>query len=360
MLLGLLVPINFSPAFYFQLASFQSRSSRLYNAAMTADAPAIFPARLPLSTYLPSSPSSSSPSFTLLSWNILLPNSRDNWWCHKQYASHVGMSKRSWSHRRTLIQSRLSETKADIVCIQEADGSTFTSDFDYMMNELGYDYILHKKFRFRCATFYQRDKFICIKEAHKDRTLVTSLQWKRNDEHKNDDDDDVDETFVLHVINCHLSGGAAPERRLRQVNDGLEQISKWNRALERDVLSQQQQKSNKKKRTTSSSDATEVIMERRHRNAGIVVCGDFNSDGNTAVRKLLVDGYVDPNWYEPQYPNLKLTSRRLEHTFGPLVDVYESAYGSNVCDGDYADNVVQSSLGHGKSSLPRPATYCWY
>ena len=70
-----------------------------------------------------------------------------------------------------------------------------------------------------------------------------------------------------------------------------------------------------------------------------------------------MDGYVDPNWYEPQYPNLKLTSRRLEHTFGPLVDVYESAYGSNVCDGDYADNVVQSSLGHGKSSLPRPATY---
>ena len=133
-------------------------------------------------------------------------------------------------------------------------------------------------FRFRCATFYQRDKFICIKEAHKDRTLVTSLQWKRNDEHRNDDDDDVDETFVLHVINCHLSGGAAPERRLRQVNDGLEQISKWNRALERDVLSQQQQKSNKKKRTTSSSDATEVIMERRHRNAGIVVCGDFNSE----------------------------------------------------------------------------------
>ena len=65
-------------------------------------------------------------------------------YCHKQYASHVEMSKRSWSHRRTLIQSRLLETKADIVCIQEADGSTFTSDFDYMTNELGYDYIYIK------------------------------------------------------------------------------------------------------------------------------------------------------------------------------------------------------------------------
>ena len=54
------------------------------------------------------------------------------------------MSKRSWSHCRTLIQSRLLETKADIVCTQEADGSTFTSDFDYMTNELGYDYIYIK------------------------------------------------------------------------------------------------------------------------------------------------------------------------------------------------------------------------
>lgn len=368
LLLDLLVllPFNYSRAFYLQPALWSLQwGSRLYNAAsveeMTASAasPAIFPARLPLSSFFPSS---SSPSFSILSWNILLPNSRDNWWCHKQYASHVEMSKRTWSHRRQLIQTRLSETKADIVCIQEADGSTFTSDFDYM-NELGYDYVLHKKFRFRCATFYQRNKFTCIKEAHKDRTLVTTLEYRKsNDKLRNDNVDELfvlqtSDEFVIHVVNCHLSGGAAPERRLRQVNDGLAQICKWNRALEREVLAQQQQQqqqSNKKRKT--SSDPTEKIMER-HRNAGIVVCGDFNSDGNTGVRKLLVDGYVDPNWYEPQYPNLKLTSRRLEHTFGPLVDVYESVYGSNVCDGDYADNVVQSSLGHGKSSLPRPATY---
>ena len=45
-------------------------------------------------------------------------------------------------------------------------------------------------------------------------------------------------------------------------------------------------------------------MERQHWNAGIVVCGDFNSDGNRrAVRKLFVEGYIDPDWYEPQYLN---------------------------------------------------------
>ena len=172
MLLGILLPFNYSRAFYFQppLSSFQWSGSSLYNnvaasvEAMTAAAaaPAIIPARLPLSTHLPTD---SSPSFSILSWNILLPNSRDNWWCHKQYASHVEMSKRTWSHRRQLIRTRLSETRADIVCIQEADGSTFTSDFDYMTNELGYDHVLHNKFRFRCATFYQRNKFICTKEA---------------------------------------------------------------------------------------------------------------------------------------------------------------------------------------------------
>ena len=63
-------------------------------------------------------------SFSILSWNILLPNSRDNWWCHKQYASNVDMSKRTWSHRRGLIRERIAAAEADVVCIQEVDSTT--------------------------------------------------------------------------------------------------------------------------------------------------------------------------------------------------------------------------------------------
>ncbi len=254
-----------------------------------------------------------------------------------------------------------------MVCIQEADGETFDDDFDFMRS-MGYDHVLHRKFRFRCATFYQREKFPLEKEAHKDRTLVTSLIRKggggggggtRNNKDEDAPTDQRCEEDVLYIVNCHLSGGAAPERRLRQVNDGLGQIRKWMNAHERD-LARQQSKGRNKRPPSSKDDVDddrvvvgEETAERSpsgHRNSGIVVCGDFNSDGNTATRKLLVEGRVDPDWREPQYPDLGLASRVMEHPFGPFADAAELAYGGNVCDGDFAEF---RPLAEGA----RPATY---
>ena len=87
-----------------------------------------------------------------------------------------------------------------------------------------------------------------------------------------------------------------------------------------------------------------------YQKAGIVVCGDFNSDGNTAVRKLLVEGSVEPDWYEPQYPSLQLTSKQKTHPFGSFADTAELAWNSNVCDGGYSE---VNSVSPGT----RPATY---
>jgi endonuclease/exonuclease/phosphatase family metal-dependent hydrolase/Ca2+-binding EF-hand superfamily protein len=260
---------------------------------------------------------------------------QDNWWCHKQYSSDVDMEKREWDHRHHLIKERILQSKADIVCIQEADGDTFEADFDFM-NDAGYDHVLHRKFRFRCATFFQRDLFVLDNVAHKDRTLVTSLRsTAQQNEHDN----------ILHIVNCHLSGGAAPERRLRQVHDGLDQIRKWRAAVERTLL--QRRKGN---RPSPRLIAEAEKALREYENGGLIVCGDFNSDGNTAVRKLLVEGCVEPDWHEPQYPNLRLTSKRKEQVFGPFTDAAELAYSGNVCDGDYGE-------GHALSGGGRPATY---
>ncbi|KAL7509492.1 hypothetical protein ACHAXN_006478 [Cyclotella atomus] len=280
---------------------------------------------------LPSFVEDANESFSILSWNILLPNSQDNWWCHKQYSSNVDMDKRQWKHRHSLIKDRLLQSAADIICIQEADGDTFAQDFAFM-KEAGYDHVLHKKFRFRCATFFKDHKFVLDQASHKDRTLVTALRCKSTDS-------------VLHIVNCHLSGGTAPERRLRQVHDGLNQVRKYISACEIDLTKQM-------KGNRPSKKLVEKAQSRLHnfRNGGILVVGDFNSDGNTAVRKLLVEGCVDKEWREPQYPSLPLTSTRREHSFGSFTDAAELAYGVNVCDGDYGD---ANSMTFGT----RPATY---
>jgi len=296
------------------------------NEAATTTVP-ILPAREPLSSFI----EDSKDQFSLMSWNILLPNSQDNWWCHKQYSSNVAMDKRQWEHRQSLIKERLLHSAADIVCIQEADGDTFDADFAFMKDN-GYDHVLHKKFRFRCATFFLKDKFMLDREAHKDRTLVTSLKSTATDR-------------VLHIVNCHLSGGAAPERRLRQVHDGLQQIQKYINALELDLTKQIKFKRPSPKLIAKAEKALD-----EYKSAGIVVAGDFNSDGNTAVRKLLVEGGVEPEWREPQYPKLVLTSKERTHSFGSFVDAAELAYGGNVCDGDYSEAIP---LVDGT----RPATY---
>jgi endonuclease/exonuclease/phosphatase family metal-dependent hydrolase/Ca2+-binding EF-hand superfamily protein len=306
----------------------------------------IFPAQKPLLSFVShnsdddtalAGKSNTQDQFSILSWNILLPNSQDNWWCHKMYASWVPMEKREWSHRQTLIQERLLLSGADVVCIQEADGDTFEKDFAFM-KEAGYQYCLHKKFRFRCATFFKEDKFVLDQEGHKDRTLVTSLRSIGNN------NADSTNSHILYVVNCHLSGGAAPERRLRQVYEALDQIRKWKAKV---VLTLEKQRKANRPSPKNILKLEESL--RLHEDAGVVVCGDFNSDGNTGVRQFLVEGSIDPEWREPQYPNVALTSKLKEHLLGgPFADAVELAYGANVCDGDY---------GEAPAFGCRPATY---
>jgi mRNA deadenylase 3'-5' endonuclease subunit Ccr4 len=201
-----------------------------------------------------------NPEFSILSWNILLPNSQDNWWNHKMYSQWVPMDKRKWPHRQGLIRERLLLSEADIICIQEADGDTFEDDFAFM-KEAGYQHCLHKKFRFRCATFFKSDKFVLERDAHKDRTLVTALRCGNR---------------VLNVVNCHLSGGAAPQRRLNQVHEALEQIRKWKTKV---ATTFEKQRNASRPSPKNIEEAQEDLLLQE--NACVIVCGDFNSDGDT-------------------------------------------------------------------------------
>jgi len=287
----------------------------------------ILPAKVSLQTLEPTD--SSLGHFSVLTWNILLPNSKDNWWNHKMYAPWVPMSKREWPHRQKLIRERLLRTDSDIVCIQEADGETFDEDFSFM-KEAGYAACLHKKFRFRCATFFKKDKFVMERESHKDRVLLTELRSVENNE-------------ILILANCHLSGGAAPERRLRQVHEALDQVRKW-KSKATSVVDAQRSSNRPSEKNIQKADEYLRLIEK----AGVIVCGDFNSDGQTGVRRLLVEGSVDPEWREPQYPDVPLTSSRRDQQIGQFADSAEQIYKANVCDGDYGEIPTFGS---------RPATY---
>jgi mRNA deadenylase 3'-5' endonuclease subunit Ccr4 len=241
--------------------------------------------------------SSSANSFSLLSWNCLLPNGEDNWWCEKMYQSHVPEEARRWPHRQQLIQERVLQAGADIVCIQEAAGDTFDSDFAFMHAQ-GYESVLHRKFRFRCATFYRPAAFTLQSVAHEDRALVTSFARTTNA---------TAEERTLFVANVHLSGGASPDRRLRQIHGVTERIRKWAAAAAAKPKPKGRRGSATRQAQEASAAREAVLAASPPPPPCLLIAGDFNSDGNTGVRRLLVQGCVEPDWKEPQYRDVELT-----------------------------------------------------
>lgn len=166
----------------------------------------------------------------------------------------------------------------------------------------------------RPATFWKRARFaLCGSDGarwqpaegetaqngpaiHGDRTLIVPLLQL----------DETGSTLVvgrpLYVVNCHLSAGQESRRRLRQVHEALEAIRKARAKLG----------------ASGPGDA-------------VVMCGDFNSQGQTAVRQLLCSGEVlqafresgDPT--EVKQGEIEVTSKPKRQAIGRFEDVAEAA-----------------------------------
>jgi len=71
------------------------------------------------------------------------------------------------------------------------------------MMAAGYGYILHKNYRYRCATFYKHNKFTLSDTSHKNRALLTT--FKMNPVLSEDRNiDEVPFSPLVAVANCHL------------------------------------------------------------------------------------------------------------------------------------------------------------
>jgi hypothetical protein len=217
----------------------------------------------------------SEPSVSVLSYNVLLPNSVDGWWTYKMYLPPVwGTANEgiaSWKHRQNLLRERIAlvgkghsmtccrcccfcrcgslvffagayvlttarknfppsvvswclhahNVGADVVCFQEVSPVSFDDDFMFML-ELGYDgKEMFKSGRFRPATFWKTSRCHLVAPAvHKDRTLLTAFRIARSSSDEVDDDDDKSTSRIWYILNAHLQAGRQGSRRVRQIIEG--------------------------------------------------------------------------------------------------------------------------------------------
>ena len=252
-------------------------------AAVGLAAPTLFPCGAPLPT--------DSSQFSILSYNVLMPNSVDGWWLYKYYQPSTPLEHTEWHAREALLRQQLSRSRADVICLQEMAPESFESDFHFL-TEQSYECILHSKGRMRVATFWRTERFsLLLVPKHGDRTLITVLQTVVAADEKQQ---------TLFVVNCHLTAGPDAARRLRQMHDALELVRK----------------------TAQKLDISPADVQ-------VVTCGDFNAGGDTAVRQLLQEQLVDSAFREPDQPDTVVTTKPKKNTVSPFKDCYEE-YSSAV------------------------------
>ena len=248
---------------------------------------------------------------SVLTYNVLLPNSVDGWWTYKMYndPKHLNFlefpqtdkendetcispfSVSSWDYRRDLLKDRIGLIDADVVCLQEVSPESFEQDFHFMQ-DLGYDeMVMYKKGRFRPATFWKSSEcHLAQAPVHKDRSLITvfntcSKNTKDGEEQK--------EEQPWYIVNCHLQAGAQGPRRVRQIFEAMKGVM---------TLARKQQ-----------------LGVNPKDDMRLIVCGDFNGGAESGSVRFLEDGYIDENFIEDGAP---VTSKRKDLPFSkPLQDV---------------------------------------
>jgi len=238
----------------------------------------IYPSALPI---LPA-------SLSVLSYNVLLPNSQDGWWNFKMYNPPLGPGEEdfyTWEHRKSLLRERIGLVDADVVCLQEVSPLSFEEDFAFMTDDLGYDGVeLFRKGRFRPATFWKKDRVeLATPAMHKDRTLLTPFRLV------GDEGGSVDDEY-WHVLNCHLQAGKQGGRRVRQIFEGV---------------------------TTAFKTAKNKLNEKNPENIKLIVCGDYNGGSECGAIQFLEKGSIGPDFIED---GEKVSSKEKVLPIPPLVD----------------------------------------
>jgi hypothetical protein len=180
-----------------------------------------------------------SSALSVMSYNVLLPNSVDGWWHYKMYLPPLDdqtLEWSTWEYRKKLLRDRISAVDADVVCLQEVAPVSFESDFDFMAG-LGYDgREMFKKGRFRPATFWKTSRLeLASDPVHKDRTLLTAFRHRPRPAPTDQDDQaaaaaapsgdaELGPPRVWYVLNCHLQAGREGQRRVRQINEAVRSV----------------------------------------------------------------------------------------------------------------------------------------
>jgi CCR4-NOT transcription complex subunit 6 len=232
--------------------------------------------------------SSAGARFRVISYNILA-----ELYATKQAYPYCDTWSLSWPYRRVMIQQELEETQGDIICLQEVQADHYEQHLNPFMQALGYDGMYKQKSRESmgqygkvdgCATFWRRTKFIMVEnysvefnDCAREAAAALRLDDIECRKYMNRlSRDNIAQLFIFEVVNraTNTTGARRQMSHICVVNTHI-----YSNKTRPDV-----------KLWQSIALMREVESVAVARDVAVLVCGDFNSEADSAVHEFMAGG----------------------------------------------------------------------
>jgi hypothetical protein len=130
----------------------------------------------------------------------------------------------------------------------------------------------------------------------------------------------IPDAAILKKMISFLAGGPSPDKRLRQVHDATEYIRKEMNKLQPAKSAGGGKKGAKVDAPASASTAAALPTP------AVVICGDFNEEGSTAVKMLLCEGLVPADYTQE---SIVITSKPKKQELGAFKDAHAEIYAAS-------------------------------
>ncbi|KAH3902885.1 related to Glucose-repressible alcohol dehydrogenase transcriptional effector [Saccharomycodes ludwigii] len=228
-------------------------------------------------------------SFTLLSYNTLC----QHYATPKMYRFTPSWAL-NWDYRREKLKEQIMSYKTDIICLQEVESKTFDDFWSPLMEREGYSCIFHSKTRARtmqskdskkvdgCAIFFKKSEFKLIFKELVDFSSVwmNSPKFSKTADYINRamNKDNVSLYTKLH----HIKSG----ENIWVATTHLHWDPKFNdvKTFQVGVLLDHLEK--------LVREQNHITTPGDYKKTPIIICGDFNSQRNSAVYELFNTGSV--------------------------------------------------------------------
>lgn len=297
-----------------------SDGSRLAGPVIIRTPPVLSPPRCtPLKVMLqqqrpPTVSISSSPiRFRVVSYNILA-----ELYATRQAYPYCDSWSLSWPFRKRMILQEIEAAAGDVVCLQEVQMDHFDQHLNPSLTEMGFDGIFKAKSRDSmgqygkvdgCATFWRRTKFVMVEnysiefnELARRGAMELGLDEAEGRKYLNRlSRDNIAQIVVLEVL---TPSGKANRQQVCIANTHL-----YSNPQRPDV-----------KLWQCLSLVRELEQFLTQRDLALLLCGDFNSEPDSAVYEFLSDGQLNR-----PHPELEQQGQQHPvHVLPDLQDIYHS------------------------------------